>query len=122
MDDFAIVIHLTQASLGVGLVGGHDEDIVDPLAAAGSDVKAVSDHCGCLPHQALLSPGLQPLAAALAVHRLNLAATTATGARTSDASTVPGRGFRGVNFHILDSSSRQRTSAGLHSTTGPRRA
>src|SRR5437773_151186 len=56
MDDFAVVIHLAQPPLRIGLVGGHDADVVDSLAAARSNVEAVSDHRGRLPTPSNLFP------------------------------------------------------------------
>jgi hypothetical protein len=43
-DDFAMMVHLSQASLRILTIGRHDADVIDTLAAARFDVEAEADH------------------------------------------------------------------------------
>src|SRR6266581_4957451 len=87
MDDFAMVVHLAQPAFGVGLVGGHDAYVVDPLTGSRSDIEAVSDHRWSFrPDQPVLSG--RSLRALLRRIRL-LASGVRMIARKSHANLIP---------------------------------
>src|SRR5437868_8565078 len=72
-DDLAMMVHLTQSTLRILPIGGHDADVVDALAAARFDVEAEAGHHHSLPVLRIRPSRLcRPLVTGSGAYRLGL--------------------------------------------------